>query len=160
MDAWRARQPSDPRRGRSKAAAASVFSAFCLEFFLQSAVRVASEQRKALEQLCRYITRPALANERLSRNSKGQVVLQLKSAYRDGTTHIVMQAQEFMQRLAALVPRRTGIVLRTPKVRTWPKARIRRRDPKLPLRCTLNNQTPINNHGVCNGSHPKPRSVN
>jgi hypothetical protein len=27
------------------------------------------------------------------------------SAYRDGTTHIVLQPQEFMQRLAALVPR-------------------------------------------------------
>jgi Putative transposase len=35
----------------------------------------------------------------------GQVVLQLKSAYRDGTTHIVMSPLEFMQRLAALVPR-------------------------------------------------------
>jgi hypothetical protein len=43
--------------------------------------------------------------ERLSRNSKGQVVLQLKSPYRDGTTDIVMSALEFMQRLAALVPR-------------------------------------------------------
>ena len=32
-------------------------------------------------------------------------MLQLKSPYRDGTTHIVMQPQEFMQRLAALVPR-------------------------------------------------------
>jgi len=52
-----------------------------------------------------YITRPALADERLSRNGKGQVVLRLKSPYRDGTTHIVMHPQEFMQRLAALVPR-------------------------------------------------------
>ena len=51
------------------------------------------------------LTRPALANERLSRNAKGQVVLQRKSPYRDGTTHIVMQPQEFVQRLAALVPR-------------------------------------------------------
>jgi hypothetical protein len=32
-------------------------------------------------------------------------VLKLKSPTRDGTTHIVMQPQEFMQRLAALVPR-------------------------------------------------------
>ena len=68
-------------------------------------MRCGAHQRKELERLCRYITRPALANERLSRNSKGQVVLQLKSPYRDGTTHIVMSAQEFMQRLAALVPR-------------------------------------------------------
>ena len=74
-------------------------------FSLHAAVRCGAEQRKQLEQLCCYITRPALANERLSRNGKGQVVLRLKSPYRDGTTHIVMQPQEFMQRLAALVPR-------------------------------------------------------
>src|SRR4029434_5759656 len=35
----------------------------------------------------------------------GQVVLQLKSPYKDGTTHIVMEPLEFMERLAALVPR-------------------------------------------------------
>ncbi len=33
------------------------------------------------------------------------VVLQLKSAFKDRTTHIVMSPLEFMQRLAALVPR-------------------------------------------------------
>jgi hypothetical protein len=74
-------------------------------FSLHAAVRCGADQRKPLERLCRYITRPALANERLSRNGKGQVVLKLKSPTRDGTTHIVMPPQEFMQRLAALVPR-------------------------------------------------------
>jgi hypothetical protein len=62
-------------------------------------------QRKELEHLCRYITRPVIANERLARNAAGQVVLTLKTPYRDGTTHIVMSPLEFMQRLAALVPR-------------------------------------------------------
>jgi hypothetical protein len=33
-----------------------------------------------------------------------QVVLTLKTPYRDGTTHIVMSPLEFIQRLAALVP--------------------------------------------------------
>jgi hypothetical protein len=65
----------------------------------------ATDQRQALEHLCRYITRPAIANERLSVNHAGQVVLELKTAYRDGTSHIVMSPLEFMQRLAALVPR-------------------------------------------------------
>ena len=58
-----------------------------------------------MEQLCRYITRPALANERVQCNGAGQVVLKLKTPWRDGTTHIVMSPLEFMQRLAALVPR-------------------------------------------------------
>ena len=52
-------------------------------------MRCGADQRQALERLCRYITRPAIANERLKRNRAGQVVLQLKSAYHDGTTHTV-----------------------------------------------------------------------
>jgi hypothetical protein len=73
-------------------------------FSLHAAVRIDAHQCKELERLCRYITRPAIANESLGRNGKGQVVRQLKSPYRDGTTHIVMSAQEFMQRLAAVIP--------------------------------------------------------
>lgn len=74
-------------------------------FSLHAEVRCAMNQRNKLEQLCRYITRPALANERLSINKNGDVVLQLKTPYKDGTTHILMSPLEFMQRLAALVPR-------------------------------------------------------
>ena len=44
-------------------------------------LRVASPQPKELERLCRTITRPALANERLSRNARGQGMLQLKTPY-------------------------------------------------------------------------------
>ena len=70
-------------------------------FSLHAAVRCAAEDRQALEQLCRYITRPALANERVQTNAAGQVVLKLKTPWRDGTTHLVMSPLEFMQRLAA-----------------------------------------------------------
>ena len=58
-----------------------------------------------MQQLCRYITRPELANERVQTNAFGQVVLKLKTPWRDGATHLVMSPMEFMQRLAALVPR-------------------------------------------------------
>ena len=66
-------------------------------------MRWRADQRAELKQLCRYISRPAIANERLKRNRAGQVVLQLKSPYKDGTTHI-LEPLEFMERLAALVP--------------------------------------------------------
>ena len=55
--------------------------------------------------VCRYITRPDLGHKRVSRTRAGEVVLQLKTPYRDGTTHLVMAPLEFLQRLAALVPR-------------------------------------------------------
>ena len=34
-------------------------------FSLHAAVRCGADDREGLEQLCRYITRPALANERV-----------------------------------------------------------------------------------------------
>ena len=74
-------------------------------FILHAAVRCGADDRQRLEQLCRYVTRPAIANERLQLNRADQVVLRLKTAWHDGTTHIVMSPLEFMQRLAALVPR-------------------------------------------------------
>ncbi len=40
-------------------------------FSLHAQVRCAMNQRQKLEQLCRYITRPAIANERLKRNRAG-----------------------------------------------------------------------------------------
>ena len=55
--------------------------------------------RRALEQLCRYITRPALADERVQTNAAGQVVLKVKTPRRDGTKHLVMSPLEFIKLL-------------------------------------------------------------
>ena len=55
--------------------------------------------------MCRDITRPALADERVQTNAAGQFVLKLKTPWRDRATHLVMSPLQFMQRLAALVPR-------------------------------------------------------
>ncbi|MDH5699809.1 MAG: transposase [Nitrospirota bacterium] len=62
-------------------------------------------QRHTLERPCRYITRPTLGHKRLRRTRAGEVVLQLKTPYRDETTHLVMAPLAFLQRLAALIPR-------------------------------------------------------
>ena len=63
-------------------------------FSLHAAVRSGADDRQALEQLCRYIARPALPNERVQTNAARQVVLKLKTAWRDGTTHLVMSPLE------------------------------------------------------------------
>ena len=73
-------------------------------FSLHAAVRCGADDRKALEQLCRYITRPALASERVQTNAAGQVVLELETPWRAGTTHLLMSPLEVMQRLAARAP--------------------------------------------------------
>ena len=68
-------------------------------------MRCAAKDRQALAQLCRYITRPALAYDRVQTAAVSQLVLELKTPWRDGTTHLVMSPLEFMQRMAALVHR-------------------------------------------------------
>ena len=74
-------------------------------FSLHADVRCGADDRQALEQLCRYIACPALADERVQTNAAGQVVLKLKTLWQDCSTHLVLSPLEFMQRLAALVPR-------------------------------------------------------
>ena len=62
-------------------------------------------QRKKFERLCRYITRPAIAEQRLSLASNGNVVVALKTPFDDGTSHVVLGPMEFMGHLAALAPK-------------------------------------------------------
>jgi len=71
-------------------------------FSLHTAVRWGADQRKELEHPVPLYQPPG---DRQRTDRAAQVVLQLKSAFKDGTTHIVMSPLEFMQRLAALVPR-------------------------------------------------------
>ena len=61
-------------------------------------------QRAKLERLCRYVSRPPVAVDRLALTATGQVRYALKTPYRDGTTHIVLEPLDLMARLAALVP--------------------------------------------------------
>jgi hypothetical protein len=73
-------------------------------FSLHAGLDIQPQQREKLERLCRYVSRPPIAVERLALTSAGQVRYQLKNPYRDGTTHIVMEPLDLMARLAALVP--------------------------------------------------------
>jgi hypothetical protein len=73
-------------------------------FSLHAGLDIQPHQRAKLEWLCRYVSRPPLAVERLAVTSAGQVRYALKTPYRDGTTHIVLEPLDLMARLAALVP--------------------------------------------------------
>jgi len=48
--------------------------------------------------------RPPIAIERLKLLSDGRLLYKLKKKWRDGTSHIIFQPLELMERLAALVP--------------------------------------------------------
>ena len=58
-----------------------------------------------MERLCRYISRPALSEKRLSLTSAGNIRYQLKTPYSDGTTHVIFEPLDFISKLASLVPK-------------------------------------------------------
>ena len=74
-------------------------------FSLHAGVAAKAYQRKKLERLCRYISRPAVSEQRLSLTSGGNIRYQLKTPYRNGTTHVFFEPLDFIAKLAALVPK-------------------------------------------------------
>ena len=81
-------------------------------FSLNCAVACEAHERSKLERICRYMGRPPIAEQRLSVDGDGLVVLELKRAFRDGTTHVLFEPHDFIARLAALVPRPRSHLLR------------------------------------------------
>jgi len=43
-----------------------------------------------LEHLCRYITRPSIATQRLPVDGQGRVVYRYKQPFRDGSTNVAL----------------------------------------------------------------------
>jgi putative transposase len=89
-----AQSEEEPRKGVAEYAG----------FSLHAATSVDAEQTGKLERLCRYVSRPAIAEERLELTEGGEVRRRLKTPYRDGTTHLILEPLDFLARLAALVP--------------------------------------------------------
>ncbi len=74
-------------------------------FSLHAGVMARTDERQKLERLCRYISRPAVSEKRLSLTPNGNVRYRLKTPYRDGTTYVIFEPLDFIARLAALVPK-------------------------------------------------------
>jgi hypothetical protein len=73
-------------------------------FSLHANTKCEPMERDKLEKLAKYINRPPIANDRLSLTNSGQVLYRMKAPYQDGTTHLVFDPLEFIEKLCALVP--------------------------------------------------------
>jgi hypothetical protein len=60
--------------------------------------------RLRLERLCRYIARPALAQDRLSMHLDGRVKVSFKAPWKDGTHAVLLDPLDLISRLCALIP--------------------------------------------------------
>lgn len=73
---------------------------------------VPAGSRDRLERLCRYALRPPVGQDRLQLMPDGKAVLELRRRWTDGTTHLVFDPVELLERLAALTPRpRINLIL-------------------------------------------------
>ena len=81
-------------------------------FDLHAGLCVLADQRDRLERVCRYALRPPVTHDRLELTGDGHVRLELKRPWADGTTHLLFEPVELLERLAALTPRpRINLIL-------------------------------------------------
>ncbi len=73
-------------------------------FSLHANVQIKKNDRKRLEKLCRYTARPPIALERMSETKDGKILYQLKTKYSDGTTHVLFDPLELVEKVVALIP--------------------------------------------------------
>lgn len=78
-------------------------------FNLHAKVGVAAFARDRLLQLFKYVTRPPISNQRLSRRENGDLLYELKTPWSDGTTAILLSPEELCEKVPALVPPQTAI---------------------------------------------------
>lgn len=73
-------------------------------FSLHANIGIPAGDRERLERLIRYCARPAIAMERLESLPDGRLLYRFKRRWRDGTTYVVFQPLELLEKLSALVP--------------------------------------------------------
>ena len=71
---------------------------------VHAGVMVHGRDRAGLERLCRYVTRPPIALERLTERDDGCVEYAFRKPWRDGTRAVVLTEEDFMARICAMVP--------------------------------------------------------
>ena len=73
-------------------------------FTLHAATRAGALDSVGRETLCKYVLRPAIAQERLTRGPDGLVRIALKRPFSDGTVAVDLDPLSLLSRLAASVP--------------------------------------------------------
>ena len=68
-------------------------------FPLHAATCREANQRDKFQELCRYVARPAIANDRLSINERRQVIYKRKQPFQDGATQMVLDPVDCIARL-------------------------------------------------------------
>jgi hypothetical protein len=96
-------------------------------FRLHAAVAVRANQRNKRERLCRYIGRPVLSAQRLSLTAGGKVRYQLKTPWRNGTTHVMYEPLDFLAMMRIIASIEDPVVIKA--ILAHLRAKPTRRNP-------------------------------
>ena len=108
----RVRRRVDPWAGATEPSGLGPCHARHNGFDLHAWLCVLADQRDRLDRICRYALRPPVAQDRLQLTDDGQVRLELRRPWADGTTHLLFDPVELLERLAALTPQpRINLIL-------------------------------------------------
>jgi hypothetical protein len=72
---------------------------------VHAAGRVHGNDREQLQRPCRYLGRPPIAEERLTRTDDGRLRHELERAWKDGTRAVLLSTLDLCARVCALIPR-------------------------------------------------------
>ncbi len=109
---------------------------------IHAAQVVDGRDRRRVERLARYITRPPVAQDRLERRADGKLELSFKRAWRDGTRALVFEPADLIPRLVAAVPPPRWHLLRYFGVLSSHSSRRRLVVPTPPPDATTNKPAP------------------
>lgn len=73
-------------------------------FSLHANVFIEAKKPEKLSRLCRYVSRPPVAEDRLYRLENGDIGYFLKSEWKDGTFAVRFSPMEFIEKIVALIP--------------------------------------------------------
>jgi hypothetical protein len=128
---------------------------------IHAAQVVDGRDRCRVERLCKYITRPPVAQDRLERRPDGKLELSFKKAWRDGTRALVFEPADLIPRLVAAVPPPRWHLLRYFGVLSSHSSRRALVVPKSPVDATANRPPPARGDQLAllgeNDDAPTPR---
>jgi hypothetical protein len=93
-----------PSAARTKSTQSRALCAQVRGVNIHASAAVPARDRSRLQRLCRYAARPPLAQERLTELPDGRLRLELKRAWADGTTAVLLSPDDLIARLCAAVP--------------------------------------------------------
>lgn len=72
-------------------------------FTLHAGVEIRAQRRDELERLVRYMARGPIANDRITIRPDGRIEYSLKNRFSDGTTAILLDPVEFLEKISAII---------------------------------------------------------